>query len=378
MAGDSSASTVGRFGLIAIAGVAVVLMLSALGVAVLLPGSTSADPSATGGASGSATGFACDESEAEELVPFLEGVAQITPTRVAMLDLTGKVLWSVDISMQTPVGTTAGGRLLVQDPGGFSCAVFDRAGLVWTTETTGHIDGATISASGHVTILTDETGYKGVVGVYSPTGTLLFQWMSSETGYVLSATVDPSGTRVDVTALYTDGASPQPVLKSFTVAGSESFQHTLDAGAALPLIVYDEQGRTVLCGEDSVVGFKSGSSAGDIAYRIDTTGIRTVLASTGGPVYVRASPTGSGTLLARIHNGVEGPTRSLPSMISAIAVRGSLAATATGTSLSVTDVSTGTQTFQTTMVAEVLAIGFSDDHHLVVVTRTAVRQVTVP
>jgi len=116
----------GRFGLVAIAGAALLLMTAALAAVLLLPGLNggTTEQTPTGGIA-QGDGFACDPGEAAQLFPWLGGVVQIAPDHVARLDLTGATVWSATISMTSPVGTFAGGRLLVVDPGGFSAAVFD-------------------------------------------------------------------------------------------------------------------------------------------------------------------------------------------------------------------------------------------------------------
>jgi len=369
----------GRFGLVAIAVAALLLMAGALAAVLLLPGLSG--PPATDAPTGGIVqgeGFLCDPGEAAQMLPYLDGVAQIAPDRVARLDLSGNAVWSATISMEAPVGTIAGGRLLVVDPGGFQAAVYDADGLVWSAETAAHIDGATISASGHVAVLTDDPGYKGVVNVFAPDGTLLFQWMSSETGYVLSASVDPTGTRVDVSALYTDGAAARPVYRSFAMTGGQLSLFQLDAGSALPRIVYDEKGRPILCGEEETVCFSQGALAGEIAWRLSAEGIRTVLPSAKGPVWLHDDATGTATSIARLRDGAEGPICVLASTPTVHAVLADHAAVATAGALTVVDLAKGTVVFQRTFTADVLALGFVDEGHLVAVTRNSVQRVELP
>jgi hypothetical protein len=377
--GERTAATAGRNSLIATAGIALGLMALALAAVLLLPALTGQTPAGkpTDGAAND-VGFLCDFNEAVDMVPFLDGVVRVSSDSVSRLDAEGKTLWTSPIEMQTPVGNATEGRLVVHDVGGFTFAVFDADGLAWSGKTDGHIDAVTASASGHIVVLSDEPGYKGIVGVYDTTGSLLFQWMSSETGYVLSAAVDPTGTRLDVSALYTDGASAHPLLRSFTIAGGDLAERVLDPGPALPLIVYDELGRTVLCGEDAIVAFLGGTRAGEVAYRKDAAGIRTVLATSRGPVWIRADSAETGNLVAAIRGGVEGPTYTLPSALGAVAAREDLVATASGAVVTVVDVTKGVQVLRRTMEADVLSLGFTSDGRLVVVARTAVRWVSIP
>ena len=377
--GERTAAPVGRNGLVATAGIALVLMALALAAVFLLPALTGQGPAAkpTEGAS-NAVGFLCDPNEAVEMVPFLNGVVRVAPDSVTRLDEAGNAVWTSPIEMQTPVGTVSDGRLLVHDAGGFIFAVFGAEGLTWSGKTDGHIDAATVSASGHVVVLSDEAGFKGVVGVYDATGTRLFQWMSSETGYVLSAAVDPTGTRLDVSALYTDGAAAHTLLRSFTIAGGDLAECALDPGTALPLIVYDEFGRTVLCGEDGIVAFLDGTHAGEIAYRKDVPGIRTVLPTSRGPVWIRSDGGEAGTLVAALRGGLEGPTYALPTTLGAVAAREDLVATSSGAVITIVDVAKGALVLRQTLESDVLGLGFTDDNRLVVVARTAVRWLPIP
>jgi hypothetical protein len=377
--GERTSAPVGRNGLVATAGIALVLMVLALAAVFLLPVLTGQPPAATP-TEGAATdvGFACDANEAVEMLPFLNGIVRITPESFTRLDEAGQVVWTSPIEMQTPVGTTSGGRLLVHDAGGFTFAVFGSDGLLWSGKTDGHIDAATMSASGHVVVLSDEVGFKGVVGVHDATGTSLFQWMSSETGYVLAAAVDPTGTRLDVSALYTDGATAHTLLRSFTIDGVDLAECALDPGSAFPLIVYDELGRTLLCGEEGIVAFLDGAHAGEIAYRKSAVGIRTVRTTTRGPVWVRSDDNGIGLLVSTLRGGVEGPTFAMPSSLGAFAAREDFVATASGAVVTLVDVAKGTQVFRRTFASDVLNLGFTDDDRLVVIARTGVQWVPIP
>ncbi len=370
-------SPVGPRGLALVAGAAVLLLAASLAAVLLLPGLSGGPAGTPTSGIAAGEGFLCDPNEAASLTPFLDGVVLVATDRVARLDLSGRTLWSVPLSFSSPVAAVSGGRLLVHDEGGFLAALFDADGLVWQVETEGHLDGATVSASGHVVLLSEETGYKGVIAVHAPDGAFLYAWKSAETGYLLSAAADPTGTRVEVSALYTDGASARPVMRSFSLSGQSLAQKTLDAGDALPLVLFDEMGRTALCGESAVVAFQAGQRAGEVAYRIDRAGLRTVLATDEGLVLVRASDDGAGTVASRIRNGTEGPACALPAAPSAVASRGGRLAAASGSAVDLVDLAKGTVEERMTFAEEVLALGFADDRHLIVVTKGAVRRVDV-
>lgn len=370
-------SPVGPRGLALVAGAAVLLLVASLTAVLLLPGFSGEPAGSPTAGIAAGEGFLCDPNEAASLTPFLDGVVLVATDRIARLDLSGRTLWSVPLTFASPVATVSGGRLLVHDEGGFLAALFDADGLVWQVETEGHLDGATVSASGHVVLLSEETGFKGVIGVHAPDGSFLYAWKSAETGYLLSAAADPTGTRIDVSALYTDGASARPVMRSFSLSGQSIAQKTLDAGDALPLVLFDEMGRTALCGESAVVVFHSGQRAGEVAYRIDRAGLRTVLATGEGLVLVRASDDGAGTVVSRVRNGTEGPGCTLPAAPSAITARDGRLAAASGSAVDLVDLAKGTVAERRTFAEEVLALGFADDRHLIVVTKGSVRRVDV-
>lgn len=119
-------------------------------------------------------------------------LAVASSTGIQLLDSKGKTIAYEVFSMETPAITASEVCSVFYDIGGTALRVVDDDGEVTPLEQEKSILTAHMSSSGHLTVITEETGYKAAVTVYNEKLERVYAWHSGS-AYVLSAQVSPAG-----------------------------------------------------------------------------------------------------------------------------------------------------------------------------------------
>lgn len=326
----------------------------------------------------SLTGFDTDAVEAQQLYPFASGVAQVSHDRIAYLDLTGSEHFAADIEMAAPLVLTSGSHLLAADKDGHSYILLSPAGEICRGSTTDLLRGAALAPDGHFALITEPANSTGVVKIYEPAkGQWLFDCLFPDSGFVLSVAFTKDSRAFDVSLLNTDGSAVHPILKRLTLTGETTGQRILDDAAIYPLIVYDQAGQPVLCGNQGVVAVSYEKA--EPLYRVSLPAIQTVAGAADGLLMVASESLGGRqSLLIRPSNGKQEGRIAIGDRVSDMAVNGQVAVIGTGTRVLFIDTARQSIIGEQNMAAEVIRMGFSGDRTVTVITRKGARQLTVP
>ena len=120
------------------------------------------------------------------------GLAVASSSSAALFDGSGATVFRRAVSYDTPAVFASGTGALFCDLGGTGCAAVGADGELLPVEAGGEILAASRNEDGWIALTTAAPGYKGLVSVYDPAGTLKYRWYSGA-GYVLSADVSPDG-----------------------------------------------------------------------------------------------------------------------------------------------------------------------------------------
>jgi len=118
------------------------------------------------------------------------GVAVASSTGLQVLDKDGYTILRSVVSVTTPALTVSDTTAAIYDVGGTLLRVGDTKGNLTTLDVTDTIISAKMNAAGWLAVVTEETGYKGLVTVYNAEMEAVYKWHSG-TNYVLSALVSP-------------------------------------------------------------------------------------------------------------------------------------------------------------------------------------------
>ena len=247
-------------------------------------------------------------------------------------------------------------RALVADTNGFQYLVLDSNGFIYNDISTAMVDYGSINEDGYVALVMDEAGVKGVAAILNPDGSTLFSWQSSESGYILSAQIDPDSSLIDVTLVNTDGSNLQPLLKRFGIDGTAKGQFLPQISQLLPSLYYDLDGDPVSCGKSDMIAF----DGTDEKYHLVFSKIYTVASSDYGMLVVARKQTNDIPMLYRIRtDGSISDGVALSEEVTSIAVKGSLAAVGSGNTIVCVNVENMKEKSRTSISASPIRVGFT-------------------
>ncbi|MDW7657495.1 MAG: DUF5711 family protein [Bacillota bacterium] len=206
------------------------------------------------------TGFDCDAAEAQTLYPYQDSVIRLTPDRVTCLDILGNERFVVDIDFNAPYAVQNGPWLLVADREGTGYAMITSDGEVYHGRLSGNIGGAAVSKDGMAALIQDRQDSSGIVTILeAKTGRHLFDCHFTQSGYVLSVQFNPDGESFDVNLVNTNGSSLYPILKRYSIDGTQLGQLQPDLSDLYPLLAHDLQGNPILGGAAILTAFTYGA-----------------------------------------------------------------------------------------------------------------------
>lgn len=133
-----------------------------------------------------------------------DGLAVASSSAVQLLDEQGTTVFKQVVSYAAPAAFGADKAALFCDIGGTGCVYVTAAGESTVVKPEGEILSASLSAAGWFTLITEETGYKGLVSVYNAACELQYRWWSG-TGYALKAVLSPNSRTLAVLSADMEG-----------------------------------------------------------------------------------------------------------------------------------------------------------------------------
>ena len=133
------------------------------------------------------------------------GLAVAAPTGFELMDAGGDIAVSYLFRMQTPAVAAGQEACIFYDLGGTAMAAAGFDGSVRELTAPGTIVSVTVSAGGYATVVTDCTGYRALVTVYSPALEPIYRWYSSS-AWVISGVVSPDDRELAVLSYTASGS----------------------------------------------------------------------------------------------------------------------------------------------------------------------------
>lgn len=134
-----------------------------------------------------------------------DGLAVASSSGLKVYDRTGLQTVGETYVASRHVLTSAGAYGAAYDVGGEQVRIFTDSGSVRTLKADGGVTAVRLNERGWCAVCADESGYKGAVTVYRPSGAVAYKWLSGE-GYVLTAAVSGDGKHLSVLTLTDSGS----------------------------------------------------------------------------------------------------------------------------------------------------------------------------
>jgi len=360
-----------KAGLIILVLLAVVLMVASVVMVVRFPEEDLWNNPTESDINNPATsGFICDAVEAQKLYPFGNGLVKLGHDRVSYLDLKGNELFGEAVSMEAPFCKISSNKALVVDTNGFQYLVLDTEKVLFKGVAKSTIDFGSINKDGYIALVMDEAGIKGVSSIFKPDGSGIFSWQSAESGYILSAEINPDSTLVDVLLVNTDGASVQPMLKRFGISGDAKGQFIPQITELLPTLLYDSDKNPVSCGVSDMISFDGTNEK----YHLTFSKIYNTISSSKGILVVAKKEAGDVPSLYLVKkDGSISEGVPLSEEVTSIAVKDSMAAVGSGNAIVCVSLDKMKEKSRTPVSASPIRVGFaSSSNQVIVVARDGV------
>lgn len=148
------------------------------------------------------------------LESFKNDVLLINNEELIAVKKNGEKDFSFMTGITEPAVSVRGDYILISDPGSSSAFLYKKDKLVKKFSLNNNILAAKVNKKGYCVIATEETGYKGMFTVFSPSGAELFRWHSG-TGYIADVDISPKN-KVCASQISFDGESDKIVSKILT------------------------------------------------------------------------------------------------------------------------------------------------------------------
>ncbi len=125
------------------------------------------------------------------------GLATASTTGLQLIDNKGYTVVRHVVSLETPAVAACSHFAVAYDIGGTALRLAYFDGEVKELDAKDPIISVSVSEDGHLAVVTERTGYKGLVTVYDPEQEPVYEWYSGE-GYPIGARVSPDGKRMAV------------------------------------------------------------------------------------------------------------------------------------------------------------------------------------
>ncbi|MHB1483226.1 MAG: DUF5711 family protein [Saccharofermentanales bacterium] len=364
-----------KAGLISLVLLAVILMAASITLALRFPEENIWENSSEIDINNPAqSGFLCDAVEAQKLYPFGNGLIKLNHDRISYLDLKGVEVFGEAVSMEAPFCRISSGKAFVGDSNGVQYLAMDTSKIIYKANAKDTINYGSINEDGYAAIIMDEPGLKGLMRILKPDGTGIYSWQSAESGYILSAQVNPDSTGVDVSVVNTDGTKVVPMLKRFGIQGDAKGQFIPQINELLPILLYDADMNPVICGASKIFCFDESKEK----FQFSFSKIYTAASSDYGILLIARKLANDIPMLYLIKkDGTVSEGIALSDEVTSIAVKDSKAAIGSGNNVVCVSLNKMTEISRKLMSATVIRVGFSTgSNQVVVVARDGVTTFT--
>ena len=222
-----------------------------------------------------------------------DGLAVASGSGIQLLDQNGIEIFSRVTSMENPAVSASRSLALFYDVGGTICVAAGFDGEWRHIDAGKGIISASVNASGYFTVISEESGSRGLVHVYDSQCRELYRWYAG-TGWPVKAIVSPDNRRLAVLCVTDEGSA----IVLFRLDSEEEQARIEYPGKLLFDMCFISSERLCAIGED-VVCF-SGTDGTEVS-RYDFAGQHLISYDLGGSgfaaLYVSPYRTGGGTLL---------------------------------------------------------------------------------
>lgn len=222
-----------------------------------------------------------------------DGLAVASGSGIQLLDQNGIEVFSRVTSMESPAVSASRSLALFYDVGGEVCIAAGFDGQWREVDAGKGIVSASVNASGYFTVITEESGSRGLVHVYDSQCRELYRWHAG-TGWPVKALVSPDNRRLAVLCVTGEGS----VLVQFRLDSEDEQSRTQYPGRLLFDMSYISGERLCAIGEDAACFV--GTDGAEVSL-YDFAGQYLIAYDLGGngfaALYVSPYRTGGGTLL---------------------------------------------------------------------------------
>jgi len=315
-------------------------------------------------------GFFASPVEAQTLYPFGNGILKASKSRIAVLDIDGNEIFGEAVSMEAPLCYINEGKAVIIDSKSVVYVTVDTNRNIKSSNASGTLDFGFIGHDGHLVLLTDEPGVKGVAQLLNYSRQALFTWKSAQSGYILSASLTPDSRYVDFSIANTDGAQIQPVLRRFSLEGEAIAQFIPDSNELLPIILYDTDKSPVMIGQTTMIAFGDSREK----YNLKFNRIYTANESDSGIlVAAREKANDIPGLFLISTSGNYKKIITLSEEVTPIAVKGNYAAIGFGNTVVCVSIDKGEEISRHSLSAAAIRVGFFENsNNIIVVARDGV------
>ena len=184
---------------------------------------------------------------AEDAVLYGGGLAVADSDTLYVAKPGGMTQLTLQLSYSSIVLDTAGEYILAYDRGGTGLTVTNALAPLFQTQLSSPILSASLSESGSFAVVSDETGYRSAVTVFTADGRQTYKWSSSEY-YVQSAALSPSGKRLAALAFRMNGTALESRLLFFNIGDEEiASEYTIGTPLGLEVRFLSESTVAALC-----------------------------------------------------------------------------------------------------------------------------------
>ena len=192
-----------------------------------------------------------------------ERLIVVSTTRMSVLASDGTVVYAQEVKLDSPAIAVGGKTAAVYSVGGTSLYILGEKGLVrdMSAETGSGVISAKLNSSDLLALVTDKSGYKSAVSVYSASGERSFTFNSSN-HYMLDACVERDGRHAAVVMLGEEDGSFLSTIERFALDQetpvsscelSETLLYELNSLGSTLVAVTDDR-FVALSGDGSIAG----------------------------------------------------------------------------------------------------------------------------
>lgn len=167
--------------------------------------------------SGQAASFAYDGSLSDTFAVLDGDLLVCSQNTISLYSGSGTRYVSESVAMETPVVDTNGSLAVVYDAGGSSLYVLGQRELIWSATGLESILAAHLNSSGQLTVVTQSSGYRGVVTVYDAAYSPVVS-VNLSSAFVMDAALSDDGKTLGIVTIGQDNGAFASTLELYTLS----------------------------------------------------------------------------------------------------------------------------------------------------------------